>query len=279
MNDFKQILLVEPEYFQIKYAINTHMQTNGKLNQIDKVLAVKQWEVLKKTYESLGYQTSVLGAVKDLPDMVFCANQSFVFWDLEHQSPAVLMSHMRSSHRKPEVRYFKNWYQLQGYIIYELEEGVCFEGNGDALLHPSKNLILGGHGERTDAKVYEQIENRFGYEALTLELSNPYFYHLDTCLCLLNSETVAIVYEAFSEKDRSKILKLFKNVIKIEEEEGVKYFAGNAFCPNQKDVILQEGSKKFIQDIKSLGFNPLEVDTSEYMKAGGSVFCLKMFIF
>jgi N-dimethylarginine dimethylaminohydrolase len=279
MNVFKQILLVSPEHFEIKYAINSHMQSGGKLNQIDKALAVSQWQTLKQVYEKLGFKTSVLAGDKDLPDMVFCANQSFVFWDLEHQNPAVLMSHMRSDFRKPEVKHFRNWYQRQGYIVYELEDDVCFEGNGDGLLHLSKNLILGGYGERTDKKVYEQIEDRFGYEVLTLELSNPYFYHLDTCLCVLNSDTVAIVYEAFTERDRNQLFKLFKNVIKIEEEEGAKTFAGNAFSPNQKDVILQKGSFKFMADLQKNGFHPIEVDTSEYIKAGGSVFCLKMFLF
>ena len=43
-----KVLMVDPQYFDVAYAINVHMQDeNGNLNKIDKALAKKQWQQLK----------------------------------------------------------------------------------------------------------------------------------------------------------------------------------------------------------------------------------------
>ena len=73
----------------------------------------------------------------------------------------------------------------------------------------------------------------------------------------------------------NEISKHFKNVIEIDPIEGKQGFAGNAFCPNKKHVVVQRGNKKFNASVEALGLEVLEVDTSEYIKAGGSVFCMK----
>ena len=41
----KNILMVSPEYFDVVYQINDHMNLQ---NKVDKALAVSQWESLKK---------------------------------------------------------------------------------------------------------------------------------------------------------------------------------------------------------------------------------------
>ncbi|NDB82577.1 MAG: amidinotransferase, partial [Alphaproteobacteria bacterium] len=50
-------------------------------------------------------------------------------------------------------------------------------------------------------------------------------------------------------------------------------------CPDQKHVIIQKGCQKTLQLLKDHDFVPLEVDTSEFIKSGGSVFCMKLMFF
>jgi N-dimethylarginine dimethylaminohydrolase len=42
------------------------------------------------------------------------------------------------------------------------------------------------------------------------------------------------------------------------------------------DIVIQKGSNKLTQRLRQSGFTLHEVETSEFMKAGGSVFCMKM---
>ena len=49
--------------------------------------------------------------------------------------------------------------------------------------------------------------------------------------------------------------------------------------PNGKDIIIQQGARKTVESLKANGFKIHEVDTSEYIKSGGSVFCMKQLLF
>jgi N-dimethylarginine dimethylaminohydrolase len=73
---------------------------------------------------------------------------------------------------------------------------------------------------------------------------------------------------------------IFNNLIEVPlEEADSPGFACNAHCPDQKHVIIQTGCQKTLQLLKDYDFVPLEVDTSEFIKSGGSVFCMKLMFF
>ena len=43
--------------------------------------------------------------------------------------------------------------------------------------------------------------------------------------------------------------------------------------------ILQKGANAVSNHVHALGLGVCEVDTSEFIKSGGSVYCLKQFLF
>jgi N-dimethylarginine dimethylaminohydrolase len=43
-------------------------------------------------------------------------------------------------------------------------------------------------------------------------------------------------------------------------------------------VLIQEGCDGTVDRLRAHGFVPVELDTSEFLKAGGSVFCMKQMI-
>lgn len=98
----KNMLMVSPLFFDVLYSINPHMtDKDGKLNKVDKPLAINQWKELKKTFESTGQNVAVIDGQKDLPDMVFCANQTFPY--LKDGAKHIILSKMHSEKRHPEV--------------------------------------------------------------------------------------------------------------------------------------------------------------------------------
>jgi N-dimethylarginine dimethylaminohydrolase len=269
------ILMVRPDYFEVQYAINPHMVgPDGKPNKIDKALALKQWSALKQTFEEFGAQVYVMEGQPGFPDMVFCANQIFPF-KLPNGKKSAVLSKMRHPERKGEVAFFKKVLEDLDYTVYFAPDFVtAFEGMGDALTVPGRKMILGGYGPRTEYEIYPWLSETFGFEVIPLELTHPDFYHLDTCLTVLDSNTVAYVPSAIKNSD--ELEKYFPRRIEISEAEAKLFFAGNAFCIDGRNVILQQGAKNFCAELERFKYNPIEVDTREFIKAGGSVFCMKM---
>ncbi len=277
----KRVLMVDPKYFDVKYSINPFMKDGaGVLNKVDKVKARQQWENLGEAYRNLGFEVIVLPAQPDLPDMVFSANQSFPFWLKDKNMPAVILSSMASPFRKAEVPFFAEWYEERGYQIFTLpDESLTFEGNGDVLIQNSQPVIWAANGPRTSVKVAKHLEEITDYQVNSITLRHSDFYHLDTCFSVLNDSTVALYPSAFDSDDLRTIRKGFSKVIELDFEECHFAFAGNCHSPDGKNVILQPGAERFKAELTNRGFNAVEVDTSEFMKSGGSAFCMKMMVF
>lgn len=270
--------MVSPEFFRVEYAINPYMKTPaGVLQKVDVEKAKAQWRDLRATYERLGFSVDVIPGHPELPDMVFAANQSFTYWDSVSARPKAILSRMRSDFRQPEVAHFAKWYEEHDYLVEEIAApGLAFEGNGDAIPHADESFVWGGVGPRTDAGVYDQLKAQTGLAVVPLRLRMADFYHLDTCFSILDAKTVAIQEKAFDAEGLAKIRAVFSDVISLDLEECLRFFAGNCHCPDGKNVLLHPGAVKFNEALKQRGYQVHEVDTSEYLKSGGSVFCMKM---
>jgi len=269
------VLMVKPTFFDVEYIINPHM--HGHIGGVDKVRADHEWELLRDGFSELGLNIHTLEGEKNLPDMVFCANQSLPFVD-EKGNKKALMGIMHASQRKGEVPVIEKWYQKQGYETLHLDPGKTrtFEGMGDALWHFKRKLLWGAYGFRTSQNAYEQISQLFNTPVIALELVDEKFYHLDTCMCMLSEQSVLIYPGAFTNTGLEMIHKLFDNVITANLYEAEKLFAVNATCPDGKNVLIQQGCTDVNKKLRDAGFIVHEYSTREYLKSGGSVFCMKL---
>lgn len=269
--------MCKPEYFEVNYSGNEFMK--GNIDNVDSAKALAQWNALKDVYISLGYEVVLIEPVKDLVDMVFTANQSLPFLDASGKKK-VILSKMRNEQRKEEVKYFKDFYLKRDYEVIEMPEEIkYFESMGDCVIDFDRNILFGGFGFRTDEKTYDIIANYTDFNIVKLKLVNPVLYHLDTCMSVINSETAVIQRSAFDEAGYNLIRESFKNIVYSDEKENLQYFVCNCHCPDNKNVIVQKGSVKFVEDITKTGLNLIEVETGEFMKSGGSVFCMKLMIY
>lgn len=272
-----KVMVVTPDHFDIKYVINPHME--GNIGDVNHERAASEWNRLKASYASLGLYVHEVEGVKGYPDMVFCANQSLPNITAEGEKQ-VVMSVMRAKERKGEVPFIQKVYEDSSYDILYLDEQqfTAFEGMGDAIWHFKKRLIWGGYGIRTSQAVYDHIAETFRTPVIALELVDEKFYHLDTCLCILDSETALIYPPAFTPDGLAKIRKIFPDVIEANKHEAEDLFACNATCPDGKNVFIQQGCEVVNTELTKRGFVVHEFDTSEYLKSGGSVFCMKMLL-
>ena len=249
------------------------------VGRVDKVEAKTEWDILENTFEQIGISVHQIEGEEGLPDMVFCANQSLPFIGIDGDKH-VIMSIMHADERKDEVAYIEQWYRQNGYEIHYLDEGSIedFEGCGDAIWHTGKRLLWGGYGYRSSVQAYETVAETFGVPVIALELVDESFYHLDTCFCVLNEDTVLIYPEAFTDEGLALINEVFDNVIHASKYEATELFACNATCPDGKNVIIQKGCTDVNKKLRDAGFAVHEISTGEFLKSGGSVFCMKMMV-
>lgn len=275
------ILLCSPDCFEVRDEKNVHMV--GHAGSTDRQEARHQWESLKSIYETLRergivQELEVIPGAEDCEDMVFCANQSFP-WQLKDGSKIVVMSRMRHASRQREVIHFEQFFERKGFRSLHLKTEGRLEGMGDLIPHPGRRLIYGGYGHRSSKEIYEELSKLLETEIVPLELGNPAFYHLDTCFVPLSESSVMLCEKAFTPEGLEVISRSFSKLYSVSVEEAISCFSLNAHAfeaGNRRIAILQQGSVEARHILETEGFEIVETDTSEFMKSGGSVFCMKM---
>lgn len=270
-----RLLTVRPDFYQVEYVINPHMREN--VGSVDPKRAFAQWTALSRSYRALGLDVHELDGVPGLPDLVFCANQVLPFRRSDGTS-GVVLGRMKAAQRTPEVAYIRQYFASIGQTILSipLPEEAAFEGTGDAVWHPGRRLLWGGFGFRTSPEVYDEVSRAVDAPVLALRLTDPDFYHLDTCLSVLDERTALVVPAAFDPMGLELLRRMFDRLVEAPEEEARNSFAGNAFCPDSKHVVIQRGCPHTCRRLIRSGYVPIEVDTDEFIKSGGSVFCMKL---
>lgn len=274
INGISNIIMVSPTYFRVDYEINPFMRDeSGALKKVNSEQALQQSNFLKSLYQEMGLSVIEIPPSKDHPDMVFTANQLLPF--KKDGQTQFILSHMASTERAGEVLFFKNWAQQNNYKTHQLSIGP-FEGMGDALWNWDQSQLYLGYGFRTHLLVAKELEKITEKKVIPLKLISPHFYHLDTCLAFLRQGEVAYVKEAFAPESIEVLKEQFENLIEIPFAEATGGLACNLFCPDQKTVLIDESNVGTISMLRDRKYEIKAVDTSEFRKSGGSVFCLKL---
>jgi N-dimethylarginine dimethylaminohydrolase len=256
----RRYLLCPPRFFAVSYEINPWMDVD---RPCDPELARAQWSEVRATYERLGHQVDVLPPVPGLPDLVFTANAGLVV------DGRVLVSRFRYPERSGEEPVFLAWFHEHGFDAVAARWPN--EGEGDLLV--TRDLVLAGHGFRTDRRAHRELEAFAGRPVLSLELVDPRWYHLDTALAVLDEEDGTIAYfpGAFSPMSRLLLAEHFPDAVLATEADALAF--GLNACSDGRHVVLAPGATHLADQLAARGFEPILVDTSELQKAGGSVKC------
>ena len=269
--EFRRVLMVDPSHFQVRHVINPHME--GMIGAVDPIRAMGEWTAIKATYESLGFPVTVVHGHDDFPDIVFAANQLLPYLDADGK-PALVLSHMAKVERQGEVAYLAD--SLRDLCsMHPLRTVLPLEGTGDAIWHPGKNLIWGGHGFRTDESAWEEVADITGARVIPLSLVHEHMYHLDVALMPVDELTAFSYHAAFDEESWARLKAGFANLIEVPEDEAVEGFALNGHCPDGKTLLLPAGNPETKRLAEARGLTVLELPTREFQKSGGSIFCLK----
>lgn len=261
-----KILMCPPDFYGIKYEINPWMNVEI---QSDHDKATKQWNDLYKILkEDLKVDVRLVEPREEVPDMVFTANAAVMYGN------KAVIAKFKFEQRQPEEQYFAKWFEDNGYEVIILPDDMAFEGAGDALY--LGDVLYSGYIPRSDIASHTYISELLKIPVVSLELYNKSFYHLDTCFCPLEDDYLIYYPQAFDMYGNQIIEnKVPEEKRIIVNEEEASYFTCNAVNIG-KNVVTNLTTKRFSNLLKEKGFNHIQTDLSEYMKAGGAAKCLTL---
>jgi N-dimethylarginine dimethylaminohydrolase len=270
----KTVLMCPPTFFDVREPKNPYMAL-----PVDRAKAQQQWEGLRDALQDAGVKVETINPVEDLDDMVFAANQAFVGHH-DRIGNFIVPSRMRYASRQKEVEFFVDWFRQRGYKIIDLDlDGDYLEGHGDLLWHPDRSRIWAAHGFRSTRGGVEKFAaamHKLDFPVIPLQLVDDHCYHLDTCLCPLNQDAALIYPGAFSPESLSTVRAGWKRIHELTRNEALQ-FMGNGIVVNGR-FITARLSQNLERILTQESLSPVLVDTSEFEKSGGSVFCMKAFL-
>ena len=272
----KRVLLCPPAYFEVVDQKNPYMSGGPS---VDREKAQQQWEALRSALEQAGCQVETIAPAPGLEDMVFAANQVFVGFH-ESIGKFIVPSRMVHASRQREVPFYVDWYRLHGFKIIEVDLGADrLEGHGDLLWHPDWSRIYAGYGFRSTQAGVEKFHHamsNLGIPVVPLHLVDPYCYHLDTCFCPLNNEAALVYPGAYAPASLAMLSGFWKRVHQLTVDEAHK-FMGNGIVANGR-YLTPYVTPHLEAILHEEALAPVIVDTSEFEKSGGSLFCMKAFL-
>jgi N-dimethylarginine dimethylaminohydrolase len=261
----RHYLLCPPDHFAVSYAINPWMDPS---RPIDVALARRQWDRLREVYLELGHTVHVIEPRPDLPDMVFAANGGLVI------GGRALSARFAYPQRAAEAPAYLEWLRDHG-LRSVTEAAQVNEGEGDFLVVSAgdghERLVLAGAGFRTSPAAHDEVQELFGLPVVSLRLTDPRYYHLDTALAVLDERTVAYYPGAFSAGSREVLRRLFPDAVLAGAADAA--VLGLNAVSDGRHVVLAERAAGLAAELRDRGFSPVGVDLSELLKAGGGAKC------
>ncbi len=259
----KRVILCEPKYMTIRDVINEtqrHFEKEGI--HIEK--AMQQHKLLVKTLESNGIDVVLLPAEEKFHEQVFTRDIGFTL------GKTTYVAEMAADARVGEENVLKKWLEDNEISYYNLI-GDHIEG-GDVII--DRDTVFIGVSDRTNMKAIEHMQSLMcDFEVVAVPFTEK-FLHLD-CVFNIISPDLALFYpEAFTEKEKN-ILSSRYELIEVSKEE--QFTLGtNILSIGNKKILSLPVNKGVNEQLRSRGFEIIEVDITEIIKSGGSFRCCTM---
>ena len=269
------VLVCAPTYFDVVDRKNPFMTMQ---TPVDTENAKRQWQALRDAFSATGLRVHEYAALEGAEDMVFAANPALTGLNRNGDRVA-LASRMKFPSRRIEVPAIVEKLTQLGYAVdTSMPATALFEGGGDAVWHPGRRVLYAGYGWRSDVSSHPVLARVFEAEIVPLRLVDERFYHLDTALCAVDSETALIVAEAFEQSGRDELQRRFRRLLRIDADEALS-MAANAAAGADGSIVIDAAAEKTIAALEAHSYRVRAVDTSEFRKSGGSVYCMKQYLY
>ncbi|GGN93979.1 amidinotransferase [Streptomyces albiflavescens] len=252
-----ELLVSDASHFRVDYEINPYMDTAV---QPDAEATLAEHRAIVAAHLAAGRTVEYLPSVPQCPDMVFTANAAVV-----RGGRAVLGC--PPPQRKAEIPYFQEWLANRGFEV--VEAPYAFSGQGDALA--CGDLLLTGHGQRTDERMLPVLARELDYEVVPLRTLNSRWYDLDLAVGVIDADTVAYCPQALDATSLRTLRGLGVELIEVSLEEATR-FALNLISDGTT-VTMAQAAPRLAAALRDRGLKVVGLGTSELAKGGGGIRC------
>lgn len=272
-----RILMCAPEHFEVAYSINPWMHPSEWEARREELTGRSSdgWSLLRHRLEAIGAAIELVPPQPGLPDMVFTANAAVVL------DGTALVATFRHPERQGETPHFRKAFDqlaARGLLreVVDMPAGLTLEGAGDCVHDVTRGTFFLGYGFRSDREAAGLVAELTGEHVEPIELVDPRFYHMDTCLAPLSGGQVLYVPCAFTEAGRGRIAEIVgkDNLFAVPDEDAEKLAANLVNIGN--DIVLAEASRRFKDMVGEHGYTVHEVPIRSFGLSGGSAFCLTL---
>jgi len=258
----RQLFLCPPTFLNLSYEINPWMDKDRPFSH---ERALHQWENLVNLYKSLVPQhTKVVEPKENLTELCFFGDSVFA-----HKNKAVF-SRFATEERFPETEYVMNYLASLGFEGERVPEEISFEGSGETMMWNGNILV--GYGKRSSSEIVDYLKTTFNCNVYGFELIDPKYYHLDTAMCPISNDLIAVYEPAFSEESKQTIKSLGCEILYLSEQDANEFALNSIVIDNH--VIVNQDAVNFQNQLRNRGFNVHPIDISEFIKFGGGIKCL-----
>ena len=273
-----RILMCRPDYFEVSYSINPWMDPGAWQAESGELAAQSrtQWDGLYDNITGLGVTVDLHTPRPGVPDMVFTANAAVV---LDRRA---LLARFLDAERQAEEGYHRTVFDglvSDGVIdeVATLPAGMFQEGAGDCLWDGARELFWAGHGQRSRREAYPYVASFFDRKVVPLELADARYYHVDTCLAVLNSGHVVYYPPAFSPDSIERLrAEVGGDQWLIEAGEDDASRLGVNLVNIGTKVVMAVCSQTLERNLNHAGFQVIRSPLPAFGMSGGAAACLTL---
>jgi N-dimethylarginine dimethylaminohydrolase len=251
--------------FQVAWTINAHM----KIGAVNTSQATDEHEAFRQTLRTAGARLYQVPFVHAAYDSVFIKDNAVL--GRAGSKLTAFLANPKCEQRKSEQEERRRSLENIGFEIAGTASH-SFEG-GDLVFSRSNEAFL-GHGFRSSPLVASELSNFLRMSVTPFELQDPYFYHLDTALAILEDGTAFAYRGAFTPTAwrRLQTTASIKRLIPIPRDEALK-FALN-WVEIGDTVVIGSHVPKVVGLLESMGKKVQVTPLKQFQYAGGSAACL-----
>lgn len=279
---FPAFVLCPPFYVSTDIVNNKWMEEIKE--KIDKDKFIFQW---LDFYQVLTGQALVLliPPVNGLQDQTYV--NSGVYLPHIKDKNIVILSNFKAEGRAGEEIALGKFLTDFGYTCIPCP--YKFEGEPE-LKFLKDNIYFGGYGQRTEEKALDWITENYDAKIIKIEEKDPYLYHLDCSVFVINENNIIANTKYWSKKTKREVEKVC-TIHEVSEDDVWQGICNSVRCEefifnasslkfmkkDNPDYEKEETKNKTLENIANkLGMEVVYFDMSECFKSGALLSCFVM---
>ena len=201
---FPVFVLCPPTYVDTSIRNNAWMKDmSDEEIALDKDKFTGQWYNL---YSDVAANALVylLPPKKGLQDQTYV--NSFVYLPHIKDDNIIILSNFKGKGRAGEEVVANKFFKQLGYKTFK--SPTYFEGWPECKWTGKDNKYYCGYGQRSVKETYKWLEKEFDVAPILLQEKDPYLYHLDCSVFVLNKDNVMMCTDIFSKKELKAVEKI-----------------------------------------------------------------------